>query len=415
MEFLINLYSLNSSCAAGVFFVCSLYSLPVLVFLFMHPSNADSITTPHVMPNIAMNQHRICAIVCQTPPADGGRVLLRTFDSTNAPLSPVVVVNSSYKGIGQNADVIIDREGIVTVAWEQFMQSRIQIGIARFDFSGKMHGSPIFIKSDHSLADQLPRIALGKDGKFVVVWNALGKGIVGHRFSNNGKKYGTLFQISQKKLKNPQYPSVRIDKKNRIGVVWQEGSNDDFCIVMRVLDWRLRKSRIFHVDDAKGLAYFSNPEIGFLGNGGLVVTWKDYRSDEANIFQQIYDETLKPISKNIRVNDDTGRQWQRLPRMASTGGPGYVIVWEDYRNDSNNQVGDIYFQKYAEQGKRLGNNIRVEVPSEPTPQRFPAAAMEPHGELIIAWSDSRWNNSAIYLERFTSEGKPKSSEVQIFH
>jgi hypothetical protein len=415
MEFLINLYSLNSSCASGIFFVWSFSSLSALVFLFLNPSNSDSITTPHVMPNIAMNQHRICAVVCQTPPADGGRILLRTFDSTNIPLSPVVVVNNNYEGIGQNADVVIDREGMVTVVWEQFMKSRIQIGMARFDNMGTMVGSPVLIQSDHSLADQLPRIALANDGKFVIVWNALGRGILGHRFSKTGKHYGTQFQISQKKLKNPQYPSVRIDKKNRIGVVWQEGSNDDFCIVLRVLDWHLRKSRICHVDEAKGLAYFSNPEIGFLGNGSLVVTWKDYRTDEANIFQQRYDGTLKPIGNNNRVNDDTGKQWQRLPRMASTEGPGYVIVWEDYRNDYNNQIGDIYFQKYTEQGKRLGNNIKVEVPYEPTPQRFPAAAMAPEGDLIIAWSDSRWNNSAIYLERFTSAGKPKSSEVQVFH
>jgi hypothetical protein len=415
MEFLINLCSLTSSLESEIFFVYILYSLSVLIFLFINSSNADSITTSYVVPNIAMNQHRICAIVCQTPPADGGRVLLRTFDSTNTPLSPVVVVNSLYEGTGQNADVIIDREGIVTVVWEQFIQSRIQIGIARFEFPGKTIGSPILIKSDHSLADQLPRIALGKDGRFVVVWNALGKGILGHRFSNKGEKYGTQFQISQKRLKNSQYPSVRIDKKNRIGVVWQEGSNDDFCIVMRVLDWHLRKSRIFHVDDAKGLAYFSNPEIGFLENGSLVVTWKDYRSGEANIFQQIYDEKFKPISKNIRVNDDTGKQWQRLPRMASIEGSSYVIVWEDYRNDSNNQVGDIYFQKYTQQGKCKGKNIRIEVECEPTPQRYPAAAMGSLGDMVIAWSDSRSNNSAIYLTRFTPEGKPKSSEVQAFH
>jgi hypothetical protein len=332
----------------------------------------------------------------------------------NAPISPVVVVNRIFTGVGQNPDVIINDSGIVTVVWEQSIDSRIQIGLVRFDYAGNEIESPRLLKDDRSLADQLPRIALGMDGRFVVVWQAMQDGIQGQLFSNKGKKIGNAIHVSKKNSVNPHYPSVKIDNRNRIAVVWQEGSMDDFRIVLRVFDWQLRHSRILQVDNAKGLAYFSNPELLFIGNGNLTVAWKDYRTGEANIFQQIFNATLRPVGSNFRVNDDTGSQWQRLPRLAGTEGSNYAIVWEDYRNSENNQIGDIYLQLFNKSGKRIGKNCRVELMNEPTSQRFPASAMGYGGELVVTWSDVRANIPEIYMATFTSEGQQKGVEIQLF-
>ena len=366
------------------------------------------------MSNVAVNHHRVYVVVCQTPPAEGGRVLLKTYDSTNASISPLIVVNKSFSGVGQNSDVILDDSGIVTVVWEQFVESRIQIGLARFGLNGHEIGLPVLLKDDQSLADQLPRVAMGKDGRFIVVWHALQRGIRGQLFTTAGKKSGNLFQISQKNSKNPQYPSVRIDKRNRIGVVWQEGSDDDFHIVMRIYDEKFRSSRIIQVDDAKGRSYFSNPELLFLGNGNLVVAWKDYRSGEANIFQQIFNTAYKSVGNNMRVNDDSGAQWQRLPRLAGSEGNEYALVWEDYRNSSNNQIGDIYVQRFSGNGIRMGINFKVEIMDEPTAQRFPAVAMNHTGELVITWSDTRNNSSEIYMAQISPQGQQQGSEVRVF-
>jgi hypothetical protein len=394
--------------------VHALQYIPVLITLLVSSPQPEPTASFFAMSSVAVNRHQIYAIVCQTPPADGGRVLLKTYDSTNAPVSQSIVVNDQYKGVGQNSDVIIDDLGIITVVWEQSIDSRIQIGVARFGPSGNQMGVPNMLKDERSLADQMPRIAIGSDGRFTVVWCALGKGISGQRFSKTGNRIGNIFRVSQNKSQNAQYPSVKLDKKNRIGVVWQEGSNDDFRIVAREFDWNLHPSRLVQVDNGHGLAYFSNPDLLFLRDGSAVVAWKDYRSGDANIFQQLFDSTFTPIGKNIRVNDDTGKQWQRLPRLASAEGSNYTVLWEDYRNDFNNQIADIYFQKFTRNGKRIGENGKVDVTREPTAQRFPAAAVKPNGDLIVTWSDTRWNSSAIYMVELTSAGREKRVESQVF-
>lgn len=393
----------------------ALQFIPAFAMLTFHVPQPDSTAASFfAMSSVAVNRHERSAIVCQTPPADGGRVLLKIFDSTKTLLSQVIVVNSQFTGVGQNADVVIDDAGIVTVAWEQSMDSRILVEVVRFDTGGNQIGKAIMLKDERSLADQVPRIAMGKDGRFTVVWCALGKGISGQRFSKAGNKLGTIFSVSQQTLSNAQFPSVKMDRQNRIGVVWQEGSTDDFRIVLRLFDWNLHPSRIVQVDQSHGQAYFSNPDLLFFKDGNLVITWKDYRTGEANIFQQKIQAALKPIGNNIRVNDDTGKQWQRLPRLACTQGEEYAVVWEDYRNDDNNQIADVYVQRYTRNGKPLGRNVKVEVTREPTAQRFPAAAMRRSGDLIITWSDTRWNSSAIYRAELTPEGREKGVESQIF-
>jgi hypothetical protein len=388
--------------------------IPALVMLNFHVPQPDSTAPFFAMSSVAVNRHEQSVIVCQTPPADGGRVLLKTFDTTKSLFSQVIVVNSQFTGVGQNADVIIDDAGTITVVWEQSIDSRILVEVARFDIAGNQIGKSIMLKDEQSLADQVPRVALGNDGRFTVVWCALGKGISGQRFSKSGSKLGTIFLVSPQTPHNDQFPSVKMDHKNRIGVVWQEGSTDDFRILLRIFDWNLHPSRIVQVDQSHGQAYFSNPDLLFFKDGSLVVTWKDYRTGEANIFQQKLQAALKPVGNNIRVNDDTGKQWQRLPRLASAQGEEYAVVWEDYRNDDNNQIADVYVQRYTRSGKQLGRNVKVDVIREPAAQRFPAAAMRQSGDLIMTWSDTRWNGSAIYRAELTPEGREKGVESQIF-
>jgi hypothetical protein len=384
-----------------------IYSLLINHFL-------NSPSSSYILSNIAINRQQSKAFVCQTPPAEGGRVLLKILDSLNTQLSPTIIVNKNFSGTGQNPDVVLDDSGTATVVWEQFIGSRIKIGLSRFLSNGIEIDSPQILTENKAVADQLPRIAIGKDGRFVVVWQALQAGIRGQLFSHSNEKMGMVFPISVEGGINPHYPSVKINQQNRIAIVWQEGSNDDFRILLRIFDWQNHPSKIVQVDNSHGTAYFSNPELHCFVNGNFAVTWKDYRTGEANIFQQIFTKELKLFGENSRINDDTASQWQRLPRYASYYDLQYAIVWEDYRNSPTNQIGDIYYQLFLIDGIRKGSNRKIEIINEPTSQRYPAAAMSSNGELTITWSDSRFGNSLIYCATVTYDGLQKGTEFQVF-
>jgi hypothetical protein len=98
------------------------------------------------------------------------------------------------------------------------------------------------------------------------------------------------------------------------------------------------------------------------------------------------------------VNDDTTRLWQRLPHCAASPG-GAIIVWEDYRNDPANQVGDIYAQRLGRDMTLSGPNMKVNDSPEPAIRRFPAVAMNASGAFGVVWCDGRAGRTSVYLRR----------------
>ncbi|MEI6052641.1 MAG: hypothetical protein WCQ44_08075 [Opitutaceae bacterium] len=329
--------------------------------------------------------------------AEGGGVFVLLCD-TAARRSLPLRVNVGMQGAGQNPAVCFDRLNRLTIVWEQWGPSAARVLVAQYAADGTMLAPTQCAADDSTVNAQTPRLALNPDGQCAVVWLDYRRGsgaVFLQRFLPGLRKKQKNVLVAESDFVL-QTPVVSLDVNGRAACAWQAAMHDSFHVVLRVCDRNGRWLPAAIVDEGVGKAYASTPDIAALPRGGSAVVWKDYRTGESDIYLQLMNAQGKKIGPNLRVNDDTTRRWQRLPKVVVSASV-MLVVWEDYRNDPGNQIGDIYAQRLSAKGIVIGTNSKVNHGPEPSIQRFPAAAMNRAGSFAIVWDDNSTAASSLWL------------------
>jgi len=138
------------------------------------------------------------------------------------------------------------------------------------------------------------------------------------------------------------------------------------------------------------------------GNGGMIVTWEDYRSDTADVYAQRFDNSGNRLWGANGIAICTAALSQVSPMICPDGSGGAVIVWEDYRNGVDS---DIYAQAVTANGTlKWSPSSGVAVCTANGFQTSPVIATDAAGGAIVAWKDSRGLDSDVYSQRLSSAG-----------
>jgi len=132
------------------------------------------------------------------------------------------------------------------------------------------------------------------------------------------------------------------------------------------------------------------PQINSLETGSAIITWKDSRGTDADIYAQ-------------KINSSGYVQWiidgmvvcaadedQKAPQICNDGNGGAIITWEDSRDI----WGDIYAQQLKSNGEIQGVVDGVAVCRVSLAQYQPQICSDEEGGAIITWFDKR--NSVNY-------------------
>jgi len=145
-----------------------------------------------------------------------------------------------------------------------------------------------------------------------------------------------------------------------------------------------------------------SPEIVSCRDGGAIITWYDERdgSDSDDIYAQRIDSNgmLQWKENGIVVSNATGLQM--APKIINDGEGGVVITWRDLR--AGNQ--DIYAQKVDTSGAILWEANGTLICNAQDYQNGPTLISDGAGGAIITWNDNRAGNSNIYAQRINSAG-----------
>ncbi|MDD8016974.1 MAG: hypothetical protein PHP42_01245 [Bacteroidota bacterium] len=386
-----------------------------LFFLSISDAQESDPSIDFVNCNVTISKSGIVAVVCNSSPQQGGHIFLALLDTANKFIFHPCIVNGSLTGYGQNADLGIDEYGNVTVTWEQWQDGRGAVWYTRFSNIGSCIDSAQRT-ADHDMPSMCPRVSIHPHGNGVIVWQDYRWGrpaIYAQRYGDKGEKIGENFLVT-KGISLPQYPCVKMGIDSSMVFAWQDLEEKLFHVYAKESNWKLLFSQNIVVDESKGNAYSSNPEVLNRGADDYFIVWKDYRTGESDIYLQKIKNKKKFTRANIKVNDDRTKQWQRLPRIAGSTKGRFVCVWEDYRNDFKNQIGDIYAQLFNYEGRPIGRNFIVNKTPEPTVQEFPAVAMNEKGKFVVAWCDGRNNQIQVYIQRFLSNGQRIHPERIVF-
>jgi hypothetical protein len=147
------------------------------------------------------------------------------------------------------------------------------------------------------------------------------------------------------------------------------------------------------------------PQIVADGSGGAIITWRDNRLGNYDIYAQ-------------RINSSGEVQWttdgvtvcavdysQDYPEIASDGNGGAIITWVDYRNNSHD---DIYAQRINGSGEAEWTANGKAVCNADQDQQYHQIISDGSGGAIIAWADYRNNNdNDVYAQKINSDGFPQ--------
>lgn len=194
-------------------------------------------------------------------------------------------------------------------------------------------------------------------------------------------------------------------------VVAQRISHDGICL------WTpggviLVDSSIVGGSDSAWRTYEVAPVVAAGPIGGAIIAWNDWRDESAtggndDLYAQRLDELGVPqwAANGIKLHTDSGNTSQRRPRIASDGGYGAIVTFQDmifYAYSIYAVILDadgIEWRNYVYYDGDLddpGNNQTDPVIT------FDGTGPDPTG-AIIAWIDERGSSDNIYAQKIEKE------------
>ncbi|MBD2153421.1 Ig-like domain-containing protein [Leptolyngbya sp. FACHB-16] len=282
-------------------------------------------------------------------------------------------------------------------------------------------GSEFQVNSYTTDSQAAARIAMDAAGNFIVTWQGMGQsdfGIYGQRYDSMGNVLGdevlmTLYPPESRYFIH----STALDATGNVVLTWERFFQPEF-------DNGIYAQRYDSTTSTTGgefpvytniMNYQGDPQVVVDANGNFVVTWtgSDSSDSDFGVFAQRYSSDGTTLGSFFRVNSETSG-YQGSSHVAMDADGNFVVTWEDARQNTNVNPGDIYAQRYSSTGIALGEAFQVNT-STASLQEAPRIAMDADGDFIVTWHSDGQDGSGlgIYAQRFSRDGVALGNEFRV--
>ena len=319
------------------------------------------------------------------------------------------LVNDDTGIAGQYEPVIdLDRKGNFVICWWDDRNLNPDMFLQRFYSTGIAWGSNVEVNDDTTVnAQRFPNLAMALSGNTVVVWRDERNGnsdIFAQHFDSLGIALGSNFRVNTDTGTAPQgAPTVALDSSGNFVICWRDDRNGNSDIYIQRYDASgIALDTNFKANDDTGTADQFGPPIAMHGSGSFVVCWQDERYGGNAVYAQRFSPSGVALGTNFRVSDDTGVAFHVHQDIAMDASGNFVISWRDTRNGDY----DIYAQRFSSGGVAVDTNFRVNDDTGAADQSHQDIAMDDSGNFVITWQDNRNNDWDIYAQRYDRYGFP---------
>ena len=328
---------------------------------------------------------------------------------------PELAVNQFTTGGQSGASVSADAAGNYVVAWTSDGQDGSGTGVyaRRYDASGNPLGGEFRVNQLTAGAQHDPSVAVGDDGKFVVVWTApdggSSTGVFARRFDASGAALDAQeFIVNADVSRDQSGARVAADADGDFVVVYHQDLPNN--------SWDVYARRFASTGAPQGEAFLVNtttagdqfhPAVAMADAGAFVVAWDGSGTGDADgAFARAYDASGAALGAEVRVNMATALSQSR-PAVASAPGGAFVVA---FANQTATSSYDAMVRRYDATGAAQG----AEVPANATAnaaQMFPAVSMDGDGGFVVAWGDDALDGSGtgIAARRFLPGGQAQGA------
>jgi hypothetical protein len=186
-------------------------------------------------------------------------------------------------------------------------------------------------------------------------------------------------------------------------IVWQDVRNGDYDIYAQRIDVNgVAKWTPNGIPMCAAIGDQTQPFIEPDGAGGAVITWQDQRDGPIHVYAQRVNAagTVLWGSDGVAVSTASVASF---PTIASDGGGGAIIAWQDSRNPSF----DIYAQHISAAGSPQWATNGVPVCAATGSQSSQQLVPDGAGGAVVTWMDHRGSTQDIYAQRMNGAGAPQ--------
>jgi hypothetical protein len=190
-----------------------------------------------------------------------------------------------------------------------------------------------------------------------------------------------------------------------LNAVWTDQRIGNPDIFQQRLDLAFARisSNLLLNDDQAGSQQLS-PDVAKLPLGSAALVWRDSKTDPGDVYLQRVTAAGALSGSAMRVNDDPGLSLQNNPRIGTSGAGDMVTVWEDSRTATGIAGQNIFAQRIAAAGTKVGPNFVVNDDGTLAPKSQPDIGVGVEGSFKIVWTDERSGRKQIFLQRYSSSG-----------
>ncbi|NKJ43557.1 cadherin domain-containing protein [Novosphingobium sp. SG720] len=250
-------------------------------------------------------------------------------------------------------------------------------------------------------------------------------------------KQGTAFLIPTATTNIQNQPAIATLADGRVVVVWTDlskgvggatGDTSDNAIKGQILaanGSKLGSEFLINTATSGGQTL---PTIASLANGGFIVTWTDASAGVGGaggdtsgkaIKAQIFDATGAEVGSEIRINARTVSD-QFQPSVASLAGGGYVITWTDTAGAISGTGADtseaaVKARIYDANGAKVGGEFLVNTQIIGSQADAHVTGLA-NGTFVITWTDSPIEATLEnpYPDTTTADGDMAGIKAQLY-
>ena len=133
------------------------------------------------------------------------------------------------------------------------------------------------------------------------------------------------------------------------------------------------------------------PQVSLLNDGGAVFVWQGGRQGFQDIYARFLGATGTWITDDVLVNAFTNHA-QIQPVVTTLTNGQVIMVWGSFNQRASDSLQDIYLQRFAPGGQKLGGEIAVNQFAAFN-QRTPAVAALSDGRFVVVWVSEQQRNA----------------------
>ncbi|TFF98425.1 MAG: hypothetical protein EU547_01565 [Promethearchaeota archaeon] len=307
-----------------------------------------------------------------------------------------------------NTQLISDGNGGAIITWvdERNPLSEEDIYAQKINSEGETlwehNGTIICNNEDRQIS---PQIVSDDSGGAIIVWydNRAGNwDIYAQRVNSAGVvQWNTNGTIVCNKTSTQNMPEAIKDGEGGAIITWYDDRNGNNDIYVQRIDsngdlqWDI--NGIVICDNQKEQ---SLPQITSDGEGGAIITWRDNRTENYDIYAQKINsngQTQWSSNGTLICNDNS---IQVYPQLISDGLGGAIICWYNYFNGDS----DIYAQRVNSAGVVQWEDNGTIICNALDRQEGSQITSDGEGGAIISWEDLRSGDFDVYAQKITSTG-----------